>query len=366
MPRERKRSVRLKRGPYEEYPIAIRPGLLRELPRLIAERWGHSDLFVVTDTTVARLHGRNLLRGLHGANLSAIMIDVSPGERSKQIETVSRLHSALLSQGIRRDSLIVALGGGVVGDLAGFVAATVLRGVRYVQVPTTLLAQVDSSVGGKVGIDHPLGKNLIGAFCQPAAVFIDPEVLRTLPAEEYRNGLGEVVKIAASLDKRFFSLLEKNTGAIRKRNLVFLSRMIADAVGLKASVVETDEFETGLRKVLNAGHTIGHAIELSADFEIKHGAAVAMGLAAEARIAVRRGMLAGKDFQRLQRILSDLDLPVRIPRLRSMRRFQQALGHDKKADSGGVKFVLMDGIGSSVIGVPVREEEIAAAVEESR
>jgi 3-dehydroquinate synthase len=259
----------------------------------------------------------------------------------------------MLLHNVRRDSMLLALGGGVVGDVAGFVAATVLRGISYIQVPTTLLAQVDSSVGGKVGVDHPVGKNLIGAFHQPAAVYIDPHVLGTLPSGEFRNGLAEVVKIAAALDATFFRHLEKKRNRIARRHLETLTEIIALSVGLKAAVVQEDEFESGLRKTLNVGHSIGHAIEASTHFKVKHGAAVAMGMAAESRMAAEMGLLSRRDLHRVLGLMRALSLPTEVPRIKNKAGFLAALSADKKADARGVKFVLLTGIGRSAIGVQV-------------
>jgi 3-dehydroquinate synthase len=254
-------KVRLADSADRSYSILIRQGLYKELPGLLEELVGKRRVFLISDTTVSRLYGDTLLRLIRRHRLDATLVSLPPGERSKNPENLLRLQSALLRGGVQRDSFVVAFGGGVIGDLAGFVAATVLRGIRFIQVPTTLLAQVDSSVGGKVGVDHPLGKNLLGAFHQPSAVYIDPALLQTLSDKEYRNGLAEVVKIAVALDRRFFEYLERNIEPINARDVHTLAFMIEKAVGLKAAVVEADEHETGLRKALNLGHTVGHALE---------------------------------------------------------------------------------------------------------
>ena len=280
-------------------------------------------------------------------------MDFPAGERSKTANTIFQLHTQLLAHGIRRDSLIVALGGGVVGDVAGFVAATVLRGVRYVQVPTTLLAQIDSSIGGKVGVDHPYGKNLIGAFHQPTAVYTDPRVLRTLKAAEFRNGLAELVKIAAALDRTLFREIERHARKITKSNAALLRNLIAHAVGLKAAVVHKDELDTGLRRTLNLGHTLGHAIETASKYRIPHGAAVSMGMALESRIAVSMGLLPSREYERLVGLLAALKLPTKLPRNLRRQRILAATELDKKAVHGKTQFVLLRGIGHSVLGVEV-------------
>jgi 3-dehydroquinate synthase len=220
-------------------------------------------------------------------------------------------------------------------------------------VPTTLLAQVDSSVGGKVGINHPAGKNLIGAFHQPSAVTIDPLVLRTLPAAEFRNGMAEIVKIAAALDGDFFSFLARQSRKIGRMQTRLMTDVIVRAAGLKAAVVEKDERETGLRKALNLGHTIGHALEAGTGFRLRHGEAVSIGMVAEGRIAVDLGMLSGADLRLLERTLASYGLPTTLPRKLDGRACAAALALDKKGDAGGVKFALLTGIGRCALGVPV-------------
>ena len=220
-------SVKLNRTTDRSYTITVERGLLSSVPALLFRMFGRTGYYIITDSTVARIYGRALLRACADCDLNTLLLDFPAGEPSKNADVAGALQTRLLQHGIRRESVVVALGGGVVGDVAGFVAATVLRGVRYIQVPTTLLAQVDSSVGGKVGIDHPSGKNLIGAFHQPSAVFIDPDVLRTLPKAEFRNGLAEMVKIAAALDKEYFAKLERAAGRIRKYGSDVLTECIA-------------------------------------------------------------------------------------------------------------------------------------------
>jgi 3-dehydroquinate synthase len=241
----------------------------------------------------------------------------------------------------------------VSGDLGGYVAATILRGVEFVQVPTSLLAQVDSSVGGKVGIDHLLGKNLIGAFHQPSAVHIDPLVLRSLPPRHYRNGLAEVAKIAAALDAGFFRWMENNVRPIGRGRPATLTEMIRRAVGLKAAVVGRDELDTGLRNVLNLGHTIGHAVETASDYRLLHGESVAIGMALEARLAGSMGLLNNNDEERLLRLLEALELPTALPRSIDRDATRRALSLDKKGTRQGVRYVLLRAIGKSAIGVQV-------------
>ena len=342
--------IRLRTSPVE---IGIGSGLLRDLPGFIAGKAPTARVFVITDSTVKGLYGRRLLPDLLNSGIDAWLLDFPPGERSKNAGVVNTLHTQLLEYEVRRDSLVVALGGGVVGDIAGYVAATVLRGIRYLQVPTTLLAQVDSSVGGKVGIDHPLGKNLIGAFHQPSAVYIDPLVLNTLPDREFRSGLAEVVKIAAGMDLHFFKFLEAKAHKIINREPKILSEMITRSVQLKAAIVGRDERDSGVRTVLNLGHTIGHAVETASGYRLRHGEAVAIGLAAESRIARDMGLLATKDLARLLRLMDKLGLPFTFPRIKNRKTFLSAVGIDKKSSGAGPKFVLLRRIGCSVVGVDV-------------
>jgi 3-dehydroquinate synthase len=345
--------VRLRPEIDRSYPIVIEQGCLQRLPELIRPLAGSGKVFVITDTRVRRLYGRALLWRLTRVGTPSILIDFPPGEKSKNAGVLDILQTALLEGGVRRDSVVVALGGGVVGDVAGFAAATVLRGIPLVQVPTSLLAQVDSSVGGKVGINHPAGKNLLGAFHQPSAVYIDTAVLHTLPETEFRNGLGEVAKIAAALDPEFFRWLERHATEILPDKAVVLRDVIARAVSLKALVVEKDERDGGVRQSLNLGHTIGHALEAATGFTLRHGFAVAIGIAAEAAIAHRMGYMSGADLQRMLRLLRQLRLPTRVPRLRSRKRFFDALAADKKGVASGIRFTLPAGVGFCALGVEV-------------
>jgi 3-dehydroquinate synthase len=335
------------------YPIVIQAGILNALPTIIAASWPKKRVFVITDAHVKKLYGNRLLRSLLTQSVDAWLIDFPAGEESKNAGVIHALHTELLEHGIQRDSLIIALGGGVVGDVAGFVAATILRGVKFVQVPTSLLAQVDSSVGGKVGIDHELGKNLIGAFHQPSAVYIDPTTMKTLHDRDFSSGLAEAVKIAVSLDARMFQFLEKNVRAIKRRDPRIMAELIERSIRLKAAVVQKDVKESGVRKVLNLGHTIGHALELMSGFTMRHGEAVAIGLVSESRIARDMGLLRTKEFARLLHLMNALDLKLAFPRIKEKPVFLRAIAMDKKAVDRAPRFVLLAGIGRSVVGVDV-------------
>jgi 3-dehydroquinate synthase len=363
MPSAREIIVRLPPGPQRAYSICIEQGCLEKLPRLLPARG--ERIFIVTDSRVRRLYGRGLLRRLTDVGLPAIMIDFPAGEGSKNAGVLSLVQTALLEGGLRRDSVVLALGGGVVGDLAGFAAATALRGVTLIQVPTTLLAQVDSSVGGKVGVDHPAGKNLLGAFYQPSAVYIDPSVLDTLPDREFRNGLAEVVKIALALDPRFFRWIEQHRKELRGGSPL-VRHAIEQSVRLKALVVEKDERDASVRQSLNLGHTIGHALEAASGYALRHGFAVSIGLAAEATLARRMGYLSGRDLGRIVALLRVLRLPWRFPRLRNRATFFGALGVDKKSTASGLRFTLPAGIGCCALGVDVPHALIEELAGEGR
>ncbi len=346
-------NLRVKLQPIanRSYDVTISPGIIARLASHVGKL--AQSIFIITDSNVERLYGRRVQKLLYDAGADPVLLVFAAGEESKNSQVVDTLHTQLLKNGVRRDSLIIALGGGVVGDVAGYVAATVLRGVKFVQVPTTLLSQVDSSVGGKVGVDHPLGKNLIGAFHQPSAVFIDPDLLKTLSPREFRNGLAEVVKIGAALDRTLFQMLERHALQLSKNDPALLTDVIRRSVELKAAVVAEDEFEVGVRKTLNLGHTFGHALETALNFRIKHGEAVAIGMVAESAMAVQLGLLEGKHFNRLVELLKTLKLPTRVPLIKHKKKFLEALKADKKSSGGGVKFVLLNAIGTSMVGVDI-------------
>jgi 3-dehydroquinate synthase len=268
------------------------------------------------------------------------------GESSKSRESWAQLTDALLGEGFGRDSAIVSLGGGVTGDLAGFVAATYLRGIPWLQVPTTLLAMLDASVGGKTGVDTPAGKNLVGAFHQPVAVVMDPEVLRSLPLEDLRNGLAEAVKHAAILDADHFAWLGASVADILAREAVTIESLLRRNVEIKASVVQTDEREGGRRAILNAGHTIGHAIEHASGFSLSHGEAVAIGLVAEARLGERLGVTETGTAAKLATLFEGVGLPVRVPEALDAETIVSALRNDKKNRANEIRVVLLSRIGA--------------------
>jgi 3-dehydroquinate synthase len=318
---------------------------------------------VVTDRNVAQPHADIVARSLAAANWHCQTVVLEPGEPSKSLDVAATLFDRLVEMKADRNTLVVAVGGGVIGDLAGFVAATYARGVPFVQVPTTLLAQVDSSVGGKVGVNHPLAKNLIGAFYQPLGVFIDTSLLVTLPDREYRAGLAEVIKYGVILDADFFAYLESHRDEINRRDPAVLRYIVARCCRLKADVVEQDEFErTGLRAVLNYGHTFAHAFEALAGYgELLHGEAVSIGMVCASRLAERLGRINATVTARQVSLLESVGLPTRLPDTvrPSSADILARMQLDKKTVGGKLRFVLPDRIGHVELVKDVDERAVA-------
>lgn len=329
------------------YPILIGEGILSELGPQLKQQPLSRTLAVITSPNIQELYGDIVEKSLVDSGFTPHLLSVPPGEETKSLEWAAKLYTSFLEKKLERKSAIIALGGGVIGDLAGFIAATVLRGVPFIQVPTTLLAQVDSSVGGKVGINHPLGKNLIGAFYQPMLVVTDIGTLRTLPRNEFRAGLAEVVKYGVIADAEFFRYLQENTTEILNQEEKPLLQLIRRSCEIKAQVVSADEREGGIRAILNYGHTIGHAIEtLSGYGHYKHGEAVAFGMVYAAFISREMGYADTIDSQR--ELLTRLGLLLNPPELNPEKAIQ-ALFHDKKVIDSRLRFVLTEKIGNATI-----------------
>lgn len=332
-------------GP-RSYSILVGAGALATVGTELAKRGVGRKVVLVSDAAIARLHAEPVVRGLGQAGFDIALVSVPDGEQAKRLDVVSDLWDRLLDTGCDRASTVVALGGGAVGDVAGFAAATYMRGMNLVQVPTTLLAQVDASIGGKTAIDHPRGKNLIGAFHQPRIVIVDPATLTTLPEREFRSGLAEVIKHGIVLDAAYFADLETSIPALLDRDLATLERVVAGSCRLKARVVERDEQEAELRWVLNYGHTVGHALEAATGFRRwAHGEAVSLGIAAEARLAERLGIGSPATTERQMRLLSAVGLPVYGLQV-DPATVVEAMSRDKKSRDGRVPFVLAPEIGS--------------------
>jgi 3-dehydroquinate synthase len=324
---------------------------------------GCGKALMITDTNLGEL-AESYRESLETAGITAKVLAFPPGEATKSVASASILWDRLVSMRADRHTCVVAVGGGVIGDLAGFAAATYARGLPLLMVPTTLLAQVDSSVGGKVGVNHPEAKNIIGAFHQPVGVWIDTETLATLPARELRCGLAEVVKYGVILDAEFFGQIESQTDAILARDPASLRPIIARSCRLKADVVSRDEREeTGLRAVLNFGHTVGHAIEAVVGYGggFQHGEAVAVGMVAEARLAERIGWIGPETTARLTMLLDRLGLPTSAPRL-DADALLDAMSRDKKNRAGSIRFVLPRAIGCVELTDIPNKSEIRAAL----
>jgi 3-dehydroquinate synthase len=341
------------------YPILVGPGLLGDAA-VLDEAVPSRDVLVVTNETVAPLYLGRLRHGLGGRRVAHVVLP--DGERYKTLDTLGRVFDALVEHRMNRDVCVAALGGGVVGDVAGFAAACYQRGVDYVQVPTTLLAQVDSSVGGKTGVNHPGGKNLIGAFHQPRAVVSDTDTLATLPPRELRAGLAEVIKAALVADPAFLGWIEVELEALLALEPVAVARAIRRACEIKAAIVAEDEREHGRRALLNLGHTFGHAIETAAGYgEWLHGEAVAAGLVMAADLSRRLGWIDAADVERVRSLLARAGLPVVAPPIGAGRALD-LMGLDKKVLAGHIRLVLLRRLGEGVVSGEYPAEALEATL----
>jgi len=346
------------------YPIYIGHNLVSRAGEILKKNGASGRIMIITSHAVATHYLDDMTNGLKHGGFHVACSEVPDGEQHKTLEWASKLYDSLIDNRIERTSTILALGGGVVGDLAGFVAATYKRGVPLVQMPTTLLAQVDASVGGKVGVDHPRGKNMIGSFYQPRCVIISLDVLSTLPEREMIAGLAEVIKYGVIRDRDLFSYLEGNIDSIVGGDPGALQFIVKRSCHIKASVVTLDERETELRTILNFGHTFGHAIEVATDYEqYRHGEAVAIGMVCAGDVAVRLRMTEESTLERIITLLDRTGLPTCTEGV-SPERVMRVLRHDKKVHAGKIRFVLPREIGEVVITDTVSEELIREIVEE--
>ena len=339
------------------YDIHVGAGLLDKAGELISGACKGRTAAVVTNKKIGNLYANRLIKSLGKSGISAQVITIPSGERSKTLSTVARIYEKLLDMKLDRGGMVIGLGGGVIGDIAGFAAATYLRGVDFVQIPTSLLAQVDASVGGKTGVDLPRGKNLVGAFHQPKIVIIDISVLRTLPVREFRCGLAEIIKHGIIRDSEYFTFIEKNLKAIKRQDVNVLERAIEQSCEIKADVVQQDERESGLRRILNYGHTVGHAIEsLTGYKKYKHGEAVSIGMVTAALAAREIGSADADLVDRIVGILKAAGLPCALPTGISHREIVTAMGLDKKVAHGRLHVVLVNFIGSAFVADDVPAE----------
>ncbi len=331
------------------YPIWVGEGILADIGEALRQVSFPKRVAVITNPTVSPLYAGDLLRHLESAGYRAETIVIPDGEEFKTLQTLETIYTALIEGGFDRSSGLIALGGGVVGDITGFAAATYLRGIPFVQVPTTLLAQVDSSVGGKTAVNHPLGKNLIGAFYQPRHVHIDVATLRTLPPREFAAGMAEVVKYGVIRDREFFDWLTGARESLQRLDRQSLVRAINRSCQIKANVVENDETESSLRAILNYGHTFGHAVEALAGYgHFRHGEAVAIGMCVVAAVSCELGLCRAEEVVAIRDLLVSFNLPV-VPPAFPLDEYLRAMGRDKKVKEGVLRVILNRGIGDCLI-----------------
>lgn len=346
------------------YPIYISRGLLRQ-PELLKPHIRGSRVAIVTNVTVAPLYLDALVQGL--AAWKPVTVSLPDGEVYKNLQVLDRIYTLLLEKRCDRKTTLIALGGGVVGDMTGFAAASYQRGIPFIQIPTTLLSQVDSSVGGKTGVNHALGKNMIGAFHQPQCVLIDTDTLATLPDKELSAGLAEVIKYGLIGDAEFFGWLEQNLDLLLARDPEALAYAIERSCADKAAVVAADEREAGSRALLNLGHTFGHAIETGAGYGAwLHGEAIAAGMCMAADLSRRLGWLSTQEVRRIEKLIERARLPTRAPRALSGARLRELMSVDKKVEAGQLRLVLPKGLGHSVITADVPPALLAETLEQCR
>lgn len=346
------------------YPIIIGNKLLEECGYFVRQT-GAGEILLVSNPTVMSLYGEKVLNSLREAGLKVNSAIIPDGEIYKNLPEASKVLDAAVSSGLQRDSRVVALGGGVVGDLAGFVASVYMRGIDFIQIPTTLLGQVDSSVGGKVAVNHPEGKNLIGSFHQPRLVLIDIDTLSTLDKAEYRSGLAEVVKYGIIYDRGFFAFMENNIPEINQLDQECLQELIYRACAIKADIVNQDEKETGIRAILNLGHTFGHSLEKLSGYSLRHGEGVAIGTIAACYLSCSLDLMEIDALERIQRLYQALELLTPFPKTENSLIYEGML-NDKKVYNGDLRIVIPVNIGNYRILSGVKRELIENALESTR
>ncbi|MDJ0732148.1 MAG: 3-dehydroquinate synthase [Crocosphaera sp.] len=353
--------------PHTNYNIVISPNSLEYLGEHLTSLHLGQKILVISNPEIFKNYGETVINSLNKAGFKVFYHLIPAGETYKTLESISDVYDIALKHRLERSSTLLALGGGVVGDMTGFAAATWLRGINFVQVPTSLLAMVDASIGGKTGVNHPQGKNLIGAFYQPRLVFIDPMVLKTLPIREFRAGMAEVIKYGVIWNQGLFEQLEteKSLDSLDNLNLEIIQEIITKSCQAKVDVVSQDEKEAGLRAILNYGHTIGHAIEsLTGYSQINHGEAVAIGMVAAGKIAVKLGMWSEEKTQRQEKLIKKASLPVTVDNNLKSQEIVESLQLDKKVKAGKVRFILPTDIGQVDIRESIAPEVITTVLEE--
>jgi 3-dehydroquinate synthase len=359
-------TIKVDLGP-QSYNICARSNGLDELGTLMGELNLGKKVLLVSNQSIFRHYGEQAAASLESAGFEVASCILPPGEQYKTLNSVQKIYAAALANRLERSSTIVALGGGVVGDMAGFAAATWLRGINAVQVPTSLLAMVDAAIGGKTGVNHPLGKNLIGAFHQPRLVLIDPEVLKTLPGREFRSAMAEVIKYGVIWDAELFEMLETSKRLDRMQFVKpdLLAEILRRSCQAKADVVSKDEKESGLRAILNYGHTIGHAVESLTGYKlVNHGEGVAIGMVAASRIAVESGMWDEKCDRRQLSLIEKAGLPAKLPAGIDVEEILKSLQIDKKVQDGKVRFVLPTAVGAAGVSDRVNGDLILQVLKE--
>jgi len=362
----KKIKVNLDRRTSHSYEICTGTNILDRIGVVIAKNNAASRYAVISDSNVAPLYGEQFLTLMRKMGLNATLLEIAAGETSKNMETTLSVVGKLIALGIDRDSVLIALGGGVIGDLTGFIASLYMRSIPYIQIPTSLLAQVDSSIGGKTGIDLPEGKNLLGTFYQPKMVFIDLHFLATLPEEEFNNGLAEIVKYGIIDDRELFAILEEKIEAVKNRDMDILEMIVRRAGKIKKGIVEIDEKDVGIRRILNFGHTIGHALEASSEYTVSHGNAVAVGMIAAARTSEKLHHLSPADRSRIEHLISAMGLLDHIPEQVKTADIISRMRSDKKKKGDAIHFVLLKKIGVPFINGSVDEGLVQDIIEELR
>ena len=359
-------KVNLDKKSLSSYEICIGNAILDRMALLIAKNHKAGRHIVITDSNVNQLHGSKLLAALKDVGLNVDLIEFPAGEAAKNIHTAVDISGKLLTLGADRNSLLIAFGGGVAGDMVGFIASVFMRSIPYIQIPTTLLAQVDSSIGGKTAVDLPYGKNLLGTFYQPQAVFTDLSYLVTLPEKEFNNGLAEIIKYGIIDDEKMFRLLEDNMELIKRKDPALLLKIVECCCRIKKSIVEIDEKEQGLRRILNYGHTLGHALETQSNFTILHGEGVALGMIAAARISENVGYLESAERERIENLIQKAGLPCRMPKELSVGGIISRLKMDKKKEGDIIHFVLLKKIGMPFVNGGIDGKIITPVIEGMR
>ena len=347
--------------PSGSYPIYIK----ENFDGLLETAWANGTggkACIVTDRNVSKIYASEIKRLFSALYAEVSVYEFDPGEKNKNLGTISDVYDFLLQNKIDRKTLIAGLGGGVAGDMAGFAAATYMRGIPFVQIPTSLLAQVDSSVGGKVGVDFKNSKNIVGAFYQPRYVYINTKTLETLPKREFSSGMAEVIKYGPIYSRDFYEYLKKNVEGIKEHKKEVLENMIGICCQIKAAVVSQDEKETGLREILNFGHTIGHAIETLKEFDLLHGECVALGMVAAMYLSCQKGYVPQEEVEELKKLLTAFDLPVSVSGLSAEDIYRQMF-LDKKVKNNQIGFVLIQSIGRAIRTTELSKEELLDGIE---